>query len=72
MAEDLVVAALDTMIFLRNVATQIRDVAAGVSDEPAIAQRLRCMAVQCEAEATELFRAVRDRTVTRSKIERAR
>ena len=54
MAEDLVDTALDTMIFLRNVATQIRDVAAGVSDEPAIAQRLRCMAVQCETEATEL------------------
>jgi hypothetical protein len=49
--DDLADAIRQTVIFLRMAAVQMRQIAA--SSEPEVAQQLRHMGDQCEAEANE-------------------
>ena len=51
MAEDLIDTVRKTVEFLRKAAAELREAAI---DEPDVAQTLRHMADQCEAEADEL------------------
>ena len=51
MAEDLIDTVRETIKFLRNAVIELRQIATG---EPEVAQQLRHVADQCEAEAKEL------------------
>jgi hypothetical protein len=52
MAEDLIDAARETIRFLRKATAELRQIAD--EGDPETALRLRYMADQCEAEASEL------------------
>ena len=51
MAEDLIDTVCETIKFLRKATAELRQAA---TSEPEVAQQLRHMADQCEAEAQEL------------------
>ena len=51
MAENVIDTVRDTINFLRKAAAELREAA---MSEPEVAQQLRHMADQCEAEAQEL------------------